>query len=155
MTQSELILLNFIEIRRRSILLWNQLPARFYHWKPDEDAMTAIQMVRHVLEADYGWNKIINNESMVNYETPWKNRAYISIANELEFAEPYRNTFLKSVRQFSDKELAELEVIHPGNETKKNLGKYLLRIGYHESVHAGYFLSYLRAMNINRPNIWD
>ena len=155
MAQSELIILNFIEIRRRSIKLWNGLPESYYNWKPDDKAMTAIEMVRHVLEADYGWNIIINNGSMANYQTPWNNRPFISVSDELEFAEPHRNAFLASVHQFSDKELNEKEIIHPGNGDKKRLGKYLLRIGYHESVHAGQFLSYLRAMKINRPEIWD
>ena len=62
---------------------------------------------------------------------------------------------MESVRQFSDAELNKTEIVHPGNGDKKVLGKYLLRIGYHESVHVGQFLSYLRAMNINRPEIWD
>ncbi|UZD22879.1 DinB family protein [Algoriphagus halophytocola] len=155
MTQSELILLNFTEIRRRSIKLWSELPEHHYNWKPDENAMTAREMVRHVLEADYGWNIIINRGNMANYRSPWKNRPFISVADEIEFAEPYRKTFLDSVRRFSDSQLIETEIIHPGNGKKKMLGKYLLRIGYHESVHAGQFLSYLRAMKINRPEIWD
>ncbi|MBB6324558.1 putative damage-inducible protein DinB [Algoriphagus iocasae] len=155
MTQSELIILNFTEIRRRSIKLWKGLPESYYHWRPDDKAKSAIEMVRHVLEADYGWNKIINKESMADYLSPWKNRPFTSLADEIEFAEPYRNTFLESVKQFSDAELSEIEIIHPGNGEKKMLGKYLLRIGYHESVLAGQFLSYLRAMNINRPEIWD
>lgn len=62
MTQSELLILNFTEIRSRSIKLWNRLPESYYNWKPDEKAMTAIEMVRHVLEADYGWNIIINGK---------------------------------------------------------------------------------------------
>lgn len=37
MTQSELIILNFTEIRRRSVKLWNGLPESFYSWKPDEN----------------------------------------------------------------------------------------------------------------------
>lgn len=155
MTQAELIILNFTEIRKRSIKLWEGLPESCYNWQPDKKAMTAIGMVRHVLEADYGWNRIINQEDMENYKTPWKNRPFLGVADELEFAEPYRETFLESIRQFSDKELAEREIIHPGNGQKKKLGKYLLRIGYHESVHAGQFLSYLRAMEISRPMIWD
>ena len=155
MTQSEVILLNFTEIRSKSIRLWKSLPKDYYNWKPDEKAMTAIEMIRHVLEADYGWNIIINKKSMANYKTPWENRPFISVADELEFAEYYRNIFLESVRQFSDKELNETEIIHPGNGDKKILGKYLLRIGYHESVHAGQFLSYLRTMKVNRPSIWD
>ena len=117
--------------------------------------MTAIEMIRHVLEADYGWNIIINNRSLTDYKTPWENRPFISVSDELEFAEPYRQTFLESVNQFSDRELNKTNIIHPGNGEIKILGKYLLRIGYHESVHAGQFLSYLRAMKINRPEIWD
>ena len=58
-------------------------------------------------------------------------------------------------KRFSDKELNETEIVHPGNGDKKILAKYLLRIAYHEAVHAGQFLSYLRAMNIERPKIWD
>ena len=155
MTQSELIILNLTEIRRKSIKLWNGLSKSPYNWKPDEKAMTAIEMIRHVLEADYGWNIIINNGSMADYKTPWENKPFISLTDELEFAESYRQTFLESVRQFSDKELNETKIIHPGNGEMKILGKYLLRIGYHESVHAGQFLSYLRAMKIHRPEIWD
>ncbi len=155
MTQSEFIILNFKEIRRRSIKLWNGLPEKYYNWKPDEKAMSASDMIRHVLEADYGWNLIINQGDMTNYKTPWENRPFINLTDELEFAEPYRKTFIERVRQFSDTELNETEIIHPGNGEKKILGTYLLRIGYHESVHAGQFLSYLRAMKIERPKIWD
>ena len=105
MTQSELIILNFTEIRRKSIKLWKELPKSHYNWKPDEKAMTAIEMIRHVLEADYGWNIIINNGSLTDYKTPWENRPFVSVSDELEFAEPYRQTFLESVNQFSDREL--------------------------------------------------
>lgn len=155
MTPTELILFNLIEIRRKSIKLWNALPESHYNWKPDEKAMSAIAMIRHVLEADYGWNIIINNGSLTNYQTPWKNRPFGAVSDEIKFAQPYRNAFLESIRQFSATELNEKEIIHPGNGEKKNLGQYLLRIGYHETVHTGQFLSYLRAMNVDRPNLWD
>ncbi|MEZ5022507.1 MAG: hypothetical protein R2728_04455 [Chitinophagales bacterium] len=40
---------------------------------------------------------------------------FMSVVDELEFAEPHRNTFLESIRQFSDRELnAETEIVHPG-----------------------------------------
>lgn len=155
MIQSELILLNFSEIRRKSIRLWGALPKSHYRWKPDEKAMTAIQVIRHVLEADYGWNIIINQGDMSSYKTPWKDKPFESVQEELEFARPYRDQFLESVRSFSEVELQHTEITHPGNGKKKNLGQYLLRVGYHESVHAGQFLSYLRAMEIPRPDIWD
>tara|TARA_B100001109_G_scaffold255660_1_gene259836 strand:- start:4165 stop:4632 length:468 start_codon:yes stop_codon:yes gene_type:complete len=155
MSQVEQILLNFSEIRRRSIMLWRALPESHYHWKVDDEAMSAIEMIRHVLEADYGWNMIIKQESLKNYTTPWKGKPMVSVEDEIKFAEPYRKAFIESIRSLSDKALNETEIIHPGNGKKKNLGQYLLRIGYHEGVHAGQFTSYLRAMNIERPNIWD
>lgn len=155
MKQKELILRNLKEVRRRSILLWEGLPESYYDWKPDADAVTAIQMIRHVLQADYGWNKIILQEDMSNYSTPWENRPYTHVQDELLFAEAYRNNFLQTVDRFSEQELTETEIIHPGNGSRKLLGDYLLRIAYHESVHAGQFLSYLRAMGVDRPFIWD
>lgn len=95
MTSSELIVLNLSEIRRRSILLWRALPESQFLWKPDPNAMSAGgELIRHVLEADYGWNMIINGgASMKNYKTPWENRPIINLEEELEFAEPHRKTF--------------------------------------------------------------
>lgn len=155
MNQAELILCNLSEIRRRSTILWSSLPDELINWKPDSHAMSAIQMVRHVLEADYGWNMIIKGESMENYRTPWENRPLTNVQEELEFSTPYRKQFLQTIQNFSESELKSTEIIHPGNGQKKVLGPYLMRIGYHEAVHAGQFISYLREMNIPRPMIWD
>lgn len=155
MTKIDLILLNFNEVRRRSIVLWKSLPKSHYYWKPDQTSMTAIEMIRHVLQADYGWNMIINNEDMSNYSTPWENKPYLSVEDELAFAEPFRRVFLRRISQFTDEDLSKVNIIHPGNFKEKPLGQYLLRLCYHESVHAGQFLSYLRSMNLDRPNIWD
>lgn len=155
MTKKDLILNNLNEIRRRSTILWQGLPEDCLLWRPDESAMTAIEIIRHVLQADFGWNIIINRGDMTNYKTPWENRTFLSVKDEVEFAEPYRQVFLESINKFSDDEISEITIIHPGNGKEKILGDYLLRIGYHESVHAGQFLSYLRAMNVDRPFIWD
>ncbi len=155
MTQSELIVLNFKEIRRRNIKLWEGLPKEYYHWKPDNKAMSASEMIRHVLEADYGWNFIINKKDVSNLNSPWKNKPFLNLKEELEFAKPFREAFLKTVLKFSNSDLKKTEIIHPGNGDKKNLAKYLYRIGYHESVHTGQFLAYLRTMNVDRPLIWD
>lgn len=152
---SELLLYNLRETRRRSELLWNQLPESHFHWKPDSEAMSALEMIRHVVQADFGWNKIIKREDLSNYSTPWKDKPIESVQDELEFAKPYREEFIRTVESFSDAELNEIKVIHPGIKEEKLLGHYLLRIAYHESVHAGQFLSYLRSMGIDRPMIWD
>lgn len=156
MGEIELILINLAEIRRRSTILWQGLPEEFYHWRPDAKARTASELIMHVLGADYGWNMIINRTmDLSTYKSPWEGHQFTDLSDELEFAEPYRQEFLNSVGQFSPIDLSAIEVIHPGNGEKRKLGEYLLRIGYHESVHAGQFLSYLRSMGVERPFIWD
>lgn len=156
MTQTELLIVNFEEIRRRSITLWKGLPEEYYSWKPDPDAMSALELIRHVVGADYGWNVIINNNGDIStLQSPWEGRPYTNLADDLQFAEPHRQSLLDSVRKFSATDLTTVEIVHPGNGHKRKLGDYLLRIGYHESVHAGQFLSYLRAIGVERPFIWD
>ena len=50
MNSNEIIGLNFSEIRRRSIKLWSGIPNEYLNWKPDENAFTIIEMIRHILE---------------------------------------------------------------------------------------------------------
>ena len=88
MTQSELIILNFTEIRRRSIKLWIGLPESCNDWKPNEKAMTAIEMVRHVLEADYGWNLIINMGVLQIIKRPGKTDHLLALLMNLNLLHP-------------------------------------------------------------------
>lgn len=137
-------------------MLWQGLPESHYSWRPDPDAMSALEIIRHVLGADYGWDVIINNNGDIStLQSPWEGRPYTNVADDLAFAEPHRQRFLESVAKFSTDDLATVEIVHPGNGKIRKLGDYLLRIGYHESVHAGQFLSYLRMMGLERPAIWD
>jgi len=50
MIQTEIIILNFEEIRRRSLKIWTGITPENYFWKPDIKAMGCLEMVRHVLE---------------------------------------------------------------------------------------------------------
>ena len=74
MNSSQLIILNYEEIRRRSIKLWNGIPEKFYHWQPDHEAMSLIGLVRHVLESEYIYQKIIIAcGDKGDLSTPWEN----------------------------------------------------------------------------------
>jgi uncharacterized damage-inducible protein DinB len=157
MTSTNLILLNFEETRRRSIKLWAGIPEKFYTWQPDRGAMTIIEMVQHVFDSEYAYHKIIENKGTVgeNYKSPWENKDYTTILDEIAFAIPYRENFLQMVQSFSERDLSEIEIIRAERGQRRKLGDYLLRIAYHESVHAGQMLSYLRTLGIDRPNVWD
>ena len=150
------MVLNFEEIRRRSIKLWSGLIPEFYHWRPDINAQSCIGMIRHVLETENFYRLIIINRGGHPDESlsPWKNRPFTDLQNELDFAMPFRQEFLETVRGFTPGELSSIEIVRSERKSR-SLGDFLFRCAYHESVHAGQFLSYLRTLDLERPNIWD
>jgi len=156
MNSIDIILLNFSEIRRRSVKLWSGIPNEYLQWKPDENAFTIIEMIRHVLEGEHLFHKIIENRgNLGNYESPWKKLKYSNLKNELEFSEKYRTEFLNMITSLKESDLDKIRVERKEVGQSKKLGDYLNRIAYHESVHTGQMLAYLRTIQIERPQIWD
>ena len=156
MNSIKVILENFSEIRRRSIKLWNGIPNEYMHWKPDKKAFTVIEMVRHVLEGEHLFHKIIENRGdLGDYQSPWKGQEYTDLKRELDFAEKYRTNFLSMINGLNESDLENVRIERKEVGQRKKLGDYLNRIAYHESVHTGQVLSYLRAIGIDRPQIWD
>jgi len=85
---------------------------------------------------------------------PGQDMPFTDLQNELEFAIPFRKEFLETVRGFTLDELTSIEIVRKEKKTR-SLADFLFRCAYHESVHAGQFLSYLRTLDLERPNIWD
>jgi len=156
MTKAESIVLNFEEIRRRSIKLWSGLAPEFYHWRPDIKAQSCLGMIRHVLETENFYRLFIVNKggNADDFVSAWKDRPLVNLQNELEFAAPFRKEFLETIFALSPDELASIEIVREGRKTRR-LCDFLYRCAYHESVHAGQFLSYLRTLGLDRPDIWD
>ena len=87
MTAIEIIVLNFQEIRRRSTKLWNGVPGNYYGWKPDEEAMTCLEMVRHVLEGEHLYHMLINTRgNLGDYPSPWNGQPFTNLQNELDLS---------------------------------------------------------------------
>ena len=63
--------------------------------------------------------------------------------------------FLDMIRELTEDDLENVKIERREVGQSKKLGDYLNRIAYHESVHTGQMLSYLRTLEIERPNIWD
>jgi uncharacterized damage-inducible protein DinB len=156
MNSIEIILLNFSEIRRRSIKLWNGIPHEYLNWKPDENAFTVIEMIRHVLEGEHLFHKIVERRGdLGKYQSPWNELVYLDLKNELEFSAKYRVEFLNMISNLNESDLEHIKIERKEVGQSKQLGDYLNRIAYHESVHAGQMLDYLRTIGIERPKIWD
>jgi uncharacterized damage-inducible protein DinB len=156
MNAKELLILNFEEVRRRSIKVWKGISEENLFWKPDGGAMSCFQMVRHVLVSENIYHQIIlHRGALGDYESPLTGNPYTNIDDELRNAQPYREKFLKMVHGLTQKELDEVYITRKEKNQHRKLGDYLLRIAYHEAVHNGQLLDYLRTLNAPRAGIWD
>lgn len=156
MNATELLILNFEEVRRRSIKVWKSISEEDLFWKPDPEAMSCFEMIRHVLESENIYHHIIvKRGALGNYESPLTGNPYTTLEDELRNAQPYREKFLKMVHSFSAKELDEVYITRKDKKQHRKLGDYLLRVAYHEAVHTGQLLDYLRTMNAPRASVWD
>lgn len=156
MRSIDLILLNFNETRRRSIKVWTSIPQEKLHWKPDDEAMTCLEMIRHVLESEHYYHLAIQNRgSLEVFDSPFEKQPFSTVNAELNFAEPYRNHFLETVKSFSEEDLTNIKIDRSDVGYVRSLGDMLLRITYHESVHIGQLLDYLRTAQVPRIQVWD
>jgi len=156
MNQIDLIVLNFEEIRRRSIKVWQSIPTNMLNWKPDEKALTCAEMVRHVLESEYIYLQILQNrKSISNPENPYELIEFTNVQDDLDRAIPLRHEFINYIKSIEVSELENVKIDRSDVGYIRTLGDMLLRVAYHESVHTGQLLDYMRTMNIERPNIWD
>lgn len=156
MNSIELSILNLKETRRRSINVWKGIPNEYLHWKPDAKAMSCIEMIRHVLEGEHLFHTIIKNRGNLGAAiSPWKELEYIDVAHELLFAEEYRKEFYNMIENLSEADLKEIVIRREEVNQVKQLGDYLNRMVYHEAVHTGQLLGYLRTLKIRRPQVWD
>ncbi|MBT2738921.1 DinB family protein [Bacillus sp. ISL-7] len=156
MKSIDLIILNFNEVRRRSIKVWTSIPEEKLHWKPDDEAMNCLEMIRHVLESEHYYDLAIRNRGSLSvFDSPFENQPFTSVNAELEFAEPYRKQFIETIKSFSEGDLENIKIDRSESGYIRDLGDMLLRVAYHESVHTGQLLDYLRTAGVPRIRIWD
>ncbi|WLD94728.1 DinB family protein [Alkalihalobacillus sp. AL-G] len=156
MSSIDLLILNLEEVRRRSIKVWSTIPDGLIGWRPDSDALSCIEMVRHVLDGEHYYHlAIVNRGSLADYESPFDQHPLVSVEKELEFAKPYREKFIETVRTCKEDDLQTIKIDRSDVGYIRTLGDMLLRIAYHESVHTGQLLDYLRTAHVPRVNVWD
>jgi uncharacterized damage-inducible protein DinB len=155
MSGSQLLCLNLTETRRRSIRIWRAIPLSLFDWRPDPDAMSCFEMVRHVLEADYLYGQMLLERRSYSGDSPFANRQFDDLDAALVFANPYRESLLETVLELSDDDLKTIAIDRSDVGYIRKAGDFILRIAFHEAVHAGQMLQYLRMAGVPRPSIWD
>ena len=113
-------------------------------------------MIRRVLDSEHYYHLAIKNRgSLSNYKSPFTSILLISVEKELEFAEPFRKEFFGTIVEFQEEVLSTITIDRSDVGYVRGLGDMLLRIAYHESVHTGQILDYLRTADVPRVDIWD
>lgn len=156
MNAIEIIVLNFEEVRRRSIKVWESIPEISLDWKPDLNALSMKDMIRHVLDSEHYYHlALLNKGSLTSYDSPFEKRIFTTVKDELAFAQTYRTQFINTVKSFSEEDLLNVKINRSDAGYIRTLGDMLMRIAYHESVHTGQLLDYMRTAGIERPKVWD
>jgi hypothetical protein len=110
MSGAELLCLNLTETRRRSIRIWRAIPLPLSDWRPDPDAMSCFEMVRHVLEADFLYGQMIREWHSYPGYSPFADRRFDDLDAALAFANPYRESLLETVFSLSDDDLNTIAI---------------------------------------------
>jgi uncharacterized damage-inducible protein DinB len=155
MSGAELLCLNLAETRRRSIRIWRTIPLPLCDWRPDPDAMSCFEMIRHVLEADYLYGQMLRERRSYSGDNPFADHHFDDLDAALAFVNPYRESLLGTVRQLSDYDLNTIAIDRSDVGYIRKAGDFILRIAYHEAVHAGQILQYLCMAGAPRPSVWD
>lgn len=150
----KLAIQNLETTRERSLLIFNAIPNEHIHWKLDDDSMTLIETVRHILDCDLWYMKNIQDRKNdhLNYDELFGNRPFISIENEIEINKKSRTNFIDFLKTFSDETLKQTKLKRSSGI--KKLDDFLLEIGYHEAYHTAQIQVYLRILNTPRADIW-
>jgi uncharacterized damage-inducible protein DinB len=156
MLSSELVILNLEEVRRRSLLVWREIPSDRLDWAPDAEAMSCIELVRHVVEGEFLYKEMLKSRRSVDDNiSPFQGIPLTTIEHEIESAALHRAELLRLIRSLTPEMLDTVQIDRTDQGYIRSMGDFILRIAYHEAVHTGQLLSYLRMMGVPRPQIWD
>lgn len=157
MNVRDLMLLDLRETRRRFLIVARSIPAEYLGWKPDAEALPIGAMIRHVLLHDRSWLLILTEGRLptdAERAALWT-LPFTTVEAEIERATPYTEAFEEYVRSLDPAEYATRIVQWPHRPIARPLGDALERKSYHDAVHTGQLLQYLRTLQLPRPDIWD
>jgi uncharacterized damage-inducible protein DinB len=153
----DLFLLDYQECRRRFLMVAASFPNELLTWRPDISAFSVGETIRHVLLHDLSWLKILKEKRLPTDEEliHLLDRPYTDLQDEIDRSIQYQKEFIDLIKTYNEEELLSICISWPHKPIKRTLGDTLERKSYHDAVHTGQLLQYLRMLNIERPMIWD
>lgn len=156
MNSIDVLILNMSEVRRRSEIVWRSIDKEYYEFKPDKEALTIFEMIKHVLQSEYMYHEMfIRGGSIEEIPTP-----YDDINNSIEelivVSKKYRDEYKEFIKKLSEENLTDIKIDRSQDAGYiRTIGDMIERVTFHETVHLGQLLDYMRTAGIERPRIWD
>ncbi len=115
--------------------------------------MTFGEMIRHVWSASFHYHMLLRNNGSIKTDihTPYDEEPITSVEKEIELSQSYFSDFIEYVESISTEELESRLINRSDVGYQRYLGDMLLRIAYHDAIHTGQFLQYLRMVELERP----
>ncbi|WP_369683818.1 DinB family protein [Salipaludibacillus sp. LMS25] len=114
---------------KSGIKVWKAIPEQKLNWKPDGEALTCAEMMRHILEAEFLYHQILIRKGSVglsNLSNPFKDNSFTTVDNELAFAQPYRKNFLEYINTISVSDFETIRIDRSDVGYVRTLGDMLL-----------------------------
>lgn len=115
--------------------------------------MTFGEMIRHVWSASFHYHMLLRNNGSIKTDihTPYDEEPITSVEKEIELSQSYFSDFIEYVESISTEELESRLINRSDIGYQRYLGDMLLRIAYHDAIHTGQFLQYLRMVELESP----
>lgn len=156
MTLQEFFLKQKEAIRARSREVFAMLRPEHFGWRPEKDALSVGEMLRHLWVSEEGVRRVALEGNFTYYEKriPQGLRAVIgtpsALAAELEQIERVHLETLAAVRA-GPAERFEEERVHGALGFRRKVGVILFGINEHEIHHRAQLMTYLRMLGTPAP----
>jgi uncharacterized damage-inducible protein DinB len=151
---TQLLTHNLTEVRRRSLIVWKAIPDGQLSYRPDSQALSLGESIRHVWTASGHYAAIIRAGKSLDVIVPGEDQPIVGVAGELTYAAPAFADLLAFVEALTPADL-DRQIDRSDVGYIRPLGDFLLRVAYHEAVHTGQLLQVMRGAGIERPDVWD
>jgi uncharacterized damage-inducible protein DinB len=159
MSVSELLAGYKRAIRGRTLEVLKKVPEDKLNWFPVAGVLSLGQLIHHIGQADMAWGKVLNREWGLEEFLERRRQMDLvevigdveSLTDELEGLEITHQALLTWISNQSDE---DLETIYDGAGMKATAREIILGLGEHESHHRGQIATYLRLLEVDKPQPW-
>ena len=164
---------HFERQRRWTLSLVEVIPSEHFNWAPAEDAFSCGDLVRHLMQAEVFWSRLLTTAAQgeafdpfgfqgsaqerlegfrqPNLEASHQGKLGESVEECLARWEEIEQRTRRDFAALPDSALQEVLVRHPLTKVESPLWRMLLLMLEHEAHHRGQLSAYLKMLGVEQP----